>query len=226
MAFRYLIANHDPAGHWYFMPHHSDELIPTRASLINRLKDWQDQSSWQEFFDIYWKLIYGVARKAGLTDAESQDVVQVTMASVAKHMPTFQYDPAIGSFKAWLLIKTRWCIIDQLRKRGRFAEHRHVSDRPTGTGTVEKIVDPAGHALDVIWEAEWEDNLVNAALARVKRHLDPQKYQIFDCYVNKDWPAEKVAGLFNVSVDQVYLIKHRLTESIRSEVRRLEKEMI
>jgi RNA polymerase sigma-70 factor (ECF subfamily) len=207
------------------MPHHRDELIPTRASLIHRLKDWQDQSSWQEFFDIYWKLIYGVARKAGLTDAESQDVVQVTMASVAKHMPTFQYDPAIGSFKAWLLIKTRWCIIDQFRKRGPFAEHRHDSSR-TGTGTVERIGDPAGQALEVIWEAEWEDNLVNAALARVKRHFDPQKYQIFDFYVNKDWPAEKVAGLFNVSVDQVYLIKHRLTESIRSEVRRLEKEMI
>jgi len=208
------------------MPHHSDELIPTRASLINRLKDWQDQSSWQEFFDIYWKLIYGVARKGGLTDAEAQDVVQVTMSSVAKHMPTFQYDPAIGSFKAWLLIKTRWCVIDQLRKRGPFVERRPDPSHNTGTDTVERVVDPAGQALDVIWEAEWEKNLVDAAVAKVKRHLDPAKYQIFDFYVNKDWPAEKVAGLFNVSVDQVYLIKHRLTESIRSEVSRLEKEMI
>src|SRR6266446_5172844 len=95
-----------------------DEIIPTRASLLGRLKNWEDQSSWQEFFNIYWKLIYGVARKAGLTDAEAQDVVQETMASVAKHMPTFKYDPAIGSFKAWLLKMTRWRITDQLRKRG------------------------------------------------------------------------------------------------------------
>src|SRR5712664_1471473 len=115
------------------MPRHSDELILTRASLINRLKNWQDQSSWQEFFDIYWKLIYGVARKAGLTDAESQDVVQVTMASVAKHMPTFQYDPAIGSFKAWLLNMTRWRIIGQLRKRGPIARyHPSSSDMASG----------------------------------------------------------------------------------------------
>ncbi len=207
------------------MAHHSDELIPTRASLINRLKDWQDQVSWQEFFDIYWKLIYGVARKAGLTDAESQDVVQVTMASVAKHMPTFQYDPAIGSFKAWLLIKTRWCIIDQFRKRGPFAEHRPISSQTNGTGTVERVADPAGQVLDVIWNAEWEKNLLDAAIAKVKRHLDPQKYQIFDFYVNKDWPPEKVAARFSVSVDQVYLIKHRVTETIRAEVTRLEKEM-
>ncbi len=40
-----------------------DELIPTRASLIGRLKNWQDSSSWQDFFDTYWKLIYGVARR-------------------------------------------------------------------------------------------------------------------------------------------------------------------
>ena len=207
------------------MAHHSDELIPTRASLINRLKNWQDQSSWQEFFDIYWKLIYGVARKAGLTDAESQDVVQVTMASVAKHMPTFQYDPAIGSFKAWLLIKTRWCIIDQFRKRGPFAEHRPISSQTTGTGTVEKVADPAGGALDAIWEAEWENNLVDAAIAKVKPGHDPLKWQIFDFYVNKGWPPEKVAGRFGVSVDQVYLIKHRVTETIRAEVKRLERQM-
>ena len=99
------------------MARQSDELIPTRASLIARLKDWQDQSSWQEFFDTYWKLIYGVARKTGMTDAEAQDVVQETMTSVAKHMPGFEYNPAVGSFKGWLLQMTRWRIIDQARKR-------------------------------------------------------------------------------------------------------------
>src|SRR5947209_4633003 len=94
-----------------------DELIRTRATLIDRLKSWQDQSSWQEFFDTYWKLIYGVARQAGLTDAEAQDVVQETMVAVAKHMPGFRYNAGIGSFKAWLLNMTRWRSIDQLRKR-------------------------------------------------------------------------------------------------------------
>src|SRR6266498_5508962 len=124
------------------MPHHSDELIPTRASLINRLKDWQDQSSWQEFFDTYWKLIYGVARKTGLTDAEAQDVVQETMVSVAKHMPGFQYDPAIGSFKAWLLNMTRWRIIGQFRKRGPFAEHRPFpGDTAAGADPAQNVAD-------------------------------------------------------------------------------------
>src|SRR5438552_9093962 len=119
------------------MPRHADQLIPTRATLIDRLKNWQDQSSWQEFFDTYWKLIYGVARQAGLTDAEAQDVVQDTMLSVARHMPGFKYDPAIGSFKGWLLNMTRWRIIDQVRKR------RLGVPPAAEQGALEEVIDPA-----------------------------------------------------------------------------------
>jgi RNA polymerase sigma-70 factor (ECF subfamily) len=205
------------------MAHDSDDLIPTRASLIARLKNWQDQSSWQEFFDNYWKLIYGVARKSGLTDAEAQDVVQETMASVAKHMPGFQYNPAIGSFKSWLLQMTRWRIIDQVRKRPPDGLHHLASDH-TGTGTVEQVADPEHNALDDLWDKEWEQRLLDIAVSNVKRKLDPQKYQVFDFYVNKGWPPEKVAEQFQISVDQVYLAKHRITELIRAEVARLEKQ--
>src|SRR5213592_3719047 len=94
-----------------------DELIPTRWSLVTRLKNWDDQESWREFFDTYWKLIYGVATKAGLTDAEAQDVVQETIITVAKNVKDFKADPAFGSFKPWLLQTTRWRIADRFRSR-------------------------------------------------------------------------------------------------------------
>ena len=221
----YLLASDDAQRHLLRMPKSTDELIPTRASLVSRLKNWQDQSSWQEFFDIYWKLIYGVARQTGLADAEAQDVVQETMFSVAKHMPAFKYDPAIGSFKAWLLNMARWRIIDQIRKRGPSAEHRPLfSENNSGTGTVEKVID-TNQGIDNWWETEWQKNLLDAAVAHVKRRLDPEKYQIFDVYVNKGWPAEKVAGKFGVSVGQVFTAKYRITKMIKKEVKRLEKEM-
>jgi len=35
-----------------------------------------------------------------------------------------------------------------------------------------------------------------------------------------------VAAAFDISVDQVYLAKHRVTELIKEEVRRLEQKMI
>ena len=99
------------------MPNDATDFLPTRRSLLSRLKNYDDQASWQEFFDTYWKLIYGVARKAGLTDAEAQDAVQETVIAVSKHIGDFNYDPAKCTFKTWLLLLTRQRIERQFAKR-------------------------------------------------------------------------------------------------------------
>src|SRR5438876_9829390 len=95
----------------------ADELIPTRQSLLSRLTNSEDQTSWQDFFNTYWKLIHSVAIKSGLTDAEAQDAVQETIIAVAKNIKEFQYDPQKCSFKSWVMMITRQRIIWQLRKR-------------------------------------------------------------------------------------------------------------
>src|SRR5947207_15706720 len=94
-----------------------DELIPTRRSLLSRLKNWDDQESWRVFFDTYWKLIYNMAKRAGLSDPEAQDVVQETVISVLKSMADFSYQKTNSSFKRWLLQLTSCRIADQLRRR-------------------------------------------------------------------------------------------------------------
>ena len=122
------------------------DLIPTRESLLSRLKDWRDGDSWQEFFETYWRLIYGVVRKAGLTDAEAQDIVQETMLSVARKIEGFRYDPKVCSFKTWMLKLTRWRILNQLIRRTRETSQTQVliGDAAEGTDTSEQIADPAG----------------------------------------------------------------------------------
>jgi RNA polymerase sigma-70 factor (ECF subfamily) len=199
------------------------ESLRTRASLIEKLGDFANHSGWREFFDTYWGLIYGVARKAGLSDADAQDVVQDTMSCVARQMPTFRYDPAKGSFKAWLLTLTRWRIVDRLRKRPP-AQKDPPPEASTGTDSLAQIPDPASLLPDAVWEKEWETNLYQAALANLRRKVDPQKFQIFDLYVTREWPAEKVAERFQVAIEQVYLAKHRITEMLKAEVQRLERD--
>jgi RNA polymerase sigma factor (sigma-70 family) len=209
------------------VPSRPDELIPTRATLLLRLKDWQDQASWQEFFSIYENLIRGVALKSGLSQAEAEDVVQETMVAVAKHIPDFQYDPAVCSFKTWLLNMTRWRITDQIRRRG--PAHGNLlpgSVEAPDTQTTAEIVDPNSDKLKAIWDQEWEKRLLEAALANVKRRLEPEKYQLFDFYVNKNWAPEKVAKSFNVSLNQVYLAKSRIEKLIKNEVDRIQTELI
>lgn len=202
-------------------------MIPTRATLLQRLKNWQDEASWQDFFKIYENLIRGVALQSGLSQAEAQDVVQETMMAVAKNIPDFKYDPAVCSFKTWLLNMTRWRITDQIRKRG--PAHGNslpgLTDTPD-TQTTAELIDPAGDKLNAIWEHEWEKRLLDAAVSNVKRRLEPEKYQLFDFYVNKGWDPEKVARSFNVSANQVYLAKSRIEKLIAEEVERIRTELI
>ncbi len=200
------------------MANEGDELIPTRASLLGRLKNSQDQASWQEFFDTYWSLIYGVARKAGLSDADAKEVLEGTLASVAEHMPKFRYDPEIGSFKAWLHQLVRLQIISRtLKRRPSGAPSREVSGAESNS---------SAKALDQVWETEWKTNLQNAAVANVKRRLDPRRFQIYDLQANKQWPAEKVAALLALPVGEVTAAKQDISEMIQAEVKRVEEKMI
>jgi RNA polymerase sigma factor (sigma-70 family) len=201
------------------------EFLETRQSLVERLADWNDRKRWQQFFDSYWKLIHRAARQAGLTESEAQEVVQETLITVAKKIDRLKYDPALGSFKGWLLNITRWRIVDQFRKRKKAGEQRAQTRRRESneTATIERIADPAGFDLDAAWDEEWRANLLQAATARVKKKVSAKQYQIFDCYVLKQWPVQKVAKELRVSFAQVYLAKHRLSALLKKEVARVER---
>ena len=218
----------------------SDEFIPTRQSLLGRLKNWDDQESWRDFFDTYGKLLYGLARKSGLNDAEAQDAVQETLMAVAKEMPSFKYNPAIGSFKGWLLEVARRRIANQFRKRSpgkgaRGSDGPPASQTPAQlppgrrepdearTPTIERIPDPNSEDLDRLWEQDWQKNLLEVALARVKRRVNAKQYQMFNLYVTQQWPMELVKSTLGVNAAQVYMAKMRLSRMIKAEIRRLVK---
>jgi RNA polymerase sigma-70 factor (ECF subfamily) len=198
-------------------------LLATRRSLVDRLADWDDRKHWQEFFDSYWKLIYSAARKSGLTDAEAQEVVQETVITVAKNIDKLQYNPAIGSFKGWLLRITRWRIADQFRKREPAEIKRSRSTDDGSTATIERVPDSRAVDLEAVWEKEWQENLFDAAIARVKKKVDPKQFQVFDCYVRKEWPAQKVAKQLHVNIGQVYLARHRVSAILKREIKALER---
>ncbi|MGO8838889.1 MAG: RNA polymerase sigma factor [Limisphaerales bacterium] len=202
-----------------------EDPISTRYTLLSRLEDRGDQDSWRDFFDTYWRLIYSVARKAGLTETEAQEAVQETIISVARDIQKFKRDRSLGSFKGWLHNLTRWRIADQLRKRTRA---RREDDTQTGEDLprpdVADIPDPAGEAADSVWEEEWQANLLKAALGNIKRSVREEHYQIFDLYVLQESPARNVARTLRVNVGLVYLVKYRLASLLKKEVRRLEEQ--
>jgi RNA polymerase sigma factor (sigma-70 family) len=204
-----------------------DEFLPTRRTLLSRLREWDDQESWREFFNLYWKLIYGVALRAGLSEPEAQDVVQDTIISVSRQLPNFRYDSSQGSFKGWLSLITQRRIADHLRKKYRQPqiEARAGTGSSSRTRLVDHIPDPNAD-LDRMWDEEWKQQILQAALQRVKQQVEPQHFQIFDCYVRKEWPVSEVARTFGVKTGQVYLVKHRVAVLLAKELRNLEDKPI
>src|SRR5439155_18450897 len=200
--------------------------------LLNRLKDWGDQTSWQDFFDTYWRLIYNVAVKAGLSDTEAQEVVQETVIAVANKIAEFKTDPARGSFSAWLMHTTRWRIADQLRKRQAEAERNKADDAPalqgedTGlTDAINRVPDPAGVRLETVWNEEWEKNLMAAALEQVKSEVSPRQFQMFDLHVLQSLSVRDTARTLQVRVASVYMAKYRISRMLKKEVQKLQKKM-
>jgi RNA polymerase sigma-70 factor (ECF subfamily) len=208
------------------MHHAEPDLLPTRSSLLRRLRDWEDQDSWRDFFDTYWKLIYAVAIKAGLSDADARDLVQETMVGAAKGLQAGRFQTGLGSFKSWLLLITRRRITDHLRRRHAEPLTRRLClDETSTTPAAERIADPTADQIKEIWEEEWNRNLADAALERARQKVGAKQYQMFDLYVLKEWPVRDVARTLHVNVAQVYLAKHRVTLLAKRELRRLEAGM-
>lgn len=200
-----------------------EDFIPTRKSLLVRLKDLGDDESWRLFFETYWGLIYRAALRAGLSHSEAEDVVQETVIAVAKYIPKFDYDPEKGSFKHYLLRMTGWRIAGQFRKRMPVSKPFNEQD---GENDFETQSVPAWPAVESLWEQEWEGNLLRAAVERVKSRVDGKQYQIFDLNVNQGWSVAKVAQDLNVTRARVYMARHQISKMLKKEIERLRERPI
>lgn len=200
----------------------------TRKSLIEKLDNWEDHRVWDEFYQTYWRLIFSVATKAGLTREEAFDVVQETIIAIARQVKKGQYDPRAGSFKAWLLQMTRWRILDVFRARKRQPSLADQGDEHSEHAelAMDRLTQDKDNVLEKIWDKEWRDNISSAALERVKNRVSPRQYQIFDCYVLKGWGVKKTAEVLGINAAQVYLAKHRVGALVKKEVQGLESTML
>lgn len=199
-----------------------DSFLPTRSSLLSRLKNASDAAGWQYFVDNYGRLIFQVCLRAGLTRQEAEDIVQEVVAAVAKQMPRFQYDRSKGSFKGWLARVTRNHIADFLEKKTR-EMNRRVELPESRADAI--AAEQNGGSLDEVWESEWRQHLMERALRCVQQQLPARSVQIFQMSALDGWNTEKIAAALRISRPQVYLARHRASRLVKKEIERLRKEL-
>jgi RNA polymerase sigma factor (sigma-70 family) len=204
-----------------------DSFLPTRSSLLSRLKNASDAVSWQAFVDNYGRLIYKVCLRAGLQRQEAEEVVQETVAAVALQMPKFSYDRSKGSFKGWLARVTRNHIADFLTKKTRETARRvEISEaRAEGLTETEEVTRGIGHDLDDVWESEWREHLLDRALRRVQEIVSARNIQIFQLSTVQGWSTERIAAALCVSRARIYLARHRVGRMVKREIDGMRKEL-
>lgn len=190
----------------------------TQPSLMARIRDTDDGDAWRQFVSIYAPLVYGLARRHGLQDADAADLTQEVLRSVAGAAARFDYDPSRGSFRGWLYTIARNEIRDHLGRRGR---------QPIGRGDTE-----ARRLLEALptpeedeeqrWRLDHERRVLAWAADRVRDQFEPSTWLAFRMTAQEGRPPREVAETLGISVGAVYIARSRVLARLRDVIRDLE----
>jgi RNA polymerase sigma-70 factor (ECF subfamily) len=190
----------------------------TRITLLGRLRrDPSDQRAWGEFVEHYGSKIYGWCRKWNLQEADAEDVTQNVLLKLAQKLREFAYDPS-RSFRAWLKTLTRHALSD-------FLESRPRSGLGSGDSQVADMLQCLEAREDLVkhLEAEFDRELLEEAMVRVRLRVAPQTWQAFALTAFEGLSGAQAAERIPMQVAQVFVAKRRVQKMLREEVAKLEE---
>jgi RNA polymerase sigma-70 factor (ECF subfamily) len=184
-----------------------------------RLRDPADAVAWHEFVDLYQPLVYKLACRKGLQDADARDVCQEVLLAVARAVHRWDPEPARGSFRGWLSRIARNLLVNFLT--------RPAYPRGSGATSVQELLeaqpsdDPSATAL---FEAEHRRRVFRWAADAIRDEFTPATWQAFwRTAVDGQTPREAAAAL-GLSVGAVYIARSRILARLRHRVELLGEE--
>jgi RNA polymerase sigma-70 factor (ECF subfamily) len=195
------------------------ELPITRASLLVRIRNAQDQEAWRHFVRIYAPVVYGYARKSGLQDADAADLTQEVLRAVSAAAGQLNYDPKRGSFRSWLFTVAHHKICDLLAQQRR-------QGRGTGGARVQEMLEAqtAPSEDKALWEKEYEQRLFNWAAEQVRDRFHDATWQAFWQTAVEGKSGKEVAERLGMTVAAVYLAKSRVMARLREQIQQLDAD--
>ncbi|MEO2016661.1 MAG: sigma-70 family RNA polymerase sigma factor [Fuerstiella sp.] len=191
----------------------------TQASLLIRVKDPLDRDAWLDFYELYRPVIYRMARRRGLQDADAQDLTQRVLTSVAAKVGDWQYDPERGRFRTWLSTVTRNAIIDHLRKvkpdvaRGGSSLIQQLNRLPAS--------DEATH--DEI-QREQKRQLFRRVAEEIRPEFGETTWMAFWLTSVELAAVTDVADRLKRSIGSIYAVRSRVMRRLRERVSELEAD--
>jgi RNA polymerase sigma factor (sigma-70 family) len=196
----------------------TNPIPETRDSLLVRLGDPADEAAWREFLEIYRPLIYRLACRKGLQDADAEDVTQQALLAVAGAIGRWRKGEFDGSFRAWLSCIT--CnLMTNFVARSRW---RGVGGTSFAKMLLEQPVDDESSRLLV--QQEYQAELFRWAAGRVRGEFQTATWDAFWRTTVEGEPIASVAEVLSLSVGSVYAARSRIMARIKQKVRQIEAE--
>ena len=192
----------------------------TRYSLIVKLRDPADAGAWREFVALYQPLVYRLARRQGLQDADAHDLCQEVFRAVARSIERYDPDPSCGSFRGWLARIARNLLIN-------FLTRRPYRLRGSGSTSVQELLEaqPADDpSATAVFEAEYRRRAFRWAADEVRGEFTATTWQAFwMTAVEGRAPADAAAEL-GLSVGAVYIARSRVLARLKARIHQLGDE--
>lgn len=205
-----------------------EDVKKTRMTLIQRLKDKDDESAWAEFYQFYWDLITGWARKYGCSPSLAQDIFQETMVCLLRGMSDFEYDPEKGRFRSYLKTIVLCRARDAFRRESRYIASSASSDASAveeGHNMFEGMADVSAEFEPGLDNA-WLQSVLSRALRSAYKKVDQLTYKSFCLYVLEGLPVKEVGKRLSIDRDgTVYQQKSRFLGILKKEFGRIVDEL-
>jgi len=175
-----------------------------------------DGPEWKSFVQRYEPLIHRWCRSWGLQDSDSRDVAQDVMLRLSKAMRRFEYD-AQRSFRAWLKTVTHHAWVDWIKQQQKPGK----GQGDTATFQMLQTVEAADD-LSARLEAEYDAELMELAVLRVRMRVKPRTWQAFQLTAMEGRRGAEVAAELDMQVAHVYVAKSEVLRALRDEVMKLD----
>ena len=176
----------------------------TRTTLLLRLKDGTDQTAWRTFDQLYRPMLVAYAVARGLDSNDADDVAQQCVQAVLGKIGEYEH---LGSFKTWLRAITEKKICDRFRTKGREVQ----ADSALWAAKSDPQPGP-----EELWERQWWNAHLRHGAEVVRGEVAELTFAAFVGYALEGKAADAVAQSLGLSVNQVYLAKHRVLNRIRA----------
>lgn len=193
------------------------EFPETRDSLLAQLGSPANREAWDQFAEIYRPVVYRLARRRGLQDADAQDLAQRVLISVASAIGRWEKSHESVRFRHWLRRVARNAIINALS--------RGLRDRAAGGTSMQVLLleQPAADPESDAWiEREYRRELYLRASRMVRGDVEPATWRAFEMTVIEERGIEEAAVELERPLGTIYAARSRVMRRLREAVRELE----